>query len=373
MTPQQPLTVAHISTQRGWHGGEEQARLLIRGLKHRGHRNLVLARQGGLFSSRMNELGFPCETFSGRGRNPAALWRIRRTLANWNPDVIHFHDSHSLTAAGIACIGLPIKAKVAARRVDFPIRSSWIYRRFCHRVIAVSKAVEQVCEQGGIPQSMLSVVHDGVDPQRAESGSRQRGRHSLNLQNDQPLILSVATLTDHKGHRFLLDALPVVFNRVPNACVALAGDGDLRSELEQQARTLGIADRVRFLGYRNDIPDLLHAANLFVMPSHLEGLGSSLIDVMFARLPIVSTTAGGIPELLGPLQINGANDEPVALMVPPRDPPALAHAIITMLESTTLRAALVDRAQHRAKQLFTADHMVDSTLNVYRELMEASG
>ncbi len=161
---------------------------------------------------------------------------------------------------------------------------------------------------------MLRVVHDGVDPARVRAGDRGRGRRSLALTDDQALLLTVAKLTDHKGHRFLLDALPAVIQKVPNVVVALAGDGELRETLQQQAEQLGVASHVRFLGYRDDVPDLIQAADLFVLPSHMEGLCSTLIDVMLAGCPIVTTTAGGIPDLVG----GESATEPVAWTVPPR-------------------------------------------------------
>ena len=105
------------------------------------------------------------------------------------------------------------------------------------------------------------------------------------------------------------------------------GDGDLRSQFEEEARGVGVSQAVRFLGYRHDVPDLLHAADLFVMPSHLEGLCSTLIDAMFAEVPIVATTAGGIPEVLDGVP----GEPPVAMLVPPRQPEPLANAIIKAL------------------------------------------
>ncbi len=110
-----------------------------------------------------------------------------------------------------------------------------------------------------------------------------------------------------------MQAMPKVLQHFPQAQLALAGDGQLREQLEAEARILGILHAVRFLGYRNDVPDLLQAADLFVMPSHLEGLCSTLIDAMFAKVPIVATTAGGIPEIL-----DGApGEQPVATLVAP--------------------------------------------------------
>ena len=134
----------------------------------------------------------------------------------------------------------------------------------------------------------------------------------------------------------------------------------------RQARRLGIDSHVRFLGYRKDVPDLIMAADLFVLPSHLEGLCTSLIDVMCAGRPIVATTAGGIPDLVG---LGDADAGPLAWLVPPRDPSALAKAIQEALASAEQRAVRQRRAQQRAVRTFTANHMVEATLAVYRAVL----
>ena len=146
--------------------------------------------------------------------------------------------------------------------------------------------------------------------------------------------------------------------------VALAGDGELRKALEQQAEQLGVRPNVRFLGFRNDVYDLIHAADVFVLPSHLEGLCSTLIDVMLAGRTIVTTTAGGIPELVGADSPGGS---PMAWMAPPRNPKALADAILRALASPEECAQMRQHARRRVHKRFTADCMVEGTLAVYRE------
>ena len=327
----------------------------------------MLGRRDGQFANRMAAENFEVFTFSGNGRSPASLWKIRRYLRRVGPDVLHYNDSHALTSIGLAAWGLSIHAKVAARRVDFPIHSTLSYRWFCNRVVCVSREVARVCRSGGIPDAMLRVVHDGVNPSRVAFGDRQRGRQSLNLTNDHLLLLTVAKLTDHKGHRFLLDAMPTVIQKYPHLIVALAGDGELLDSLKQQAKQLGIESQVRFLGYRQDVPDLIQAADLFIHPSHMEGLCSTLIEVMLAERTIVTTTAGGIPDLTGS---DDPNMEPVAWVVPPRNPQALAETILRALASPEVCATMQQQARRRAESLFTADHMVETTLNVYREVLE---
>ena len=358
-------TLVLASTQRGWHGGEAQAELLAVGLRQRGWRCVMLAQRDGALAERMAAAGFEVVTFSGGGRGPGGLWNMRQALRRVRPEVLYYNDSHAITGAGIASLGLrygdrpnfrpsengtvpfasphvrpPRPLRIAARRVDFAVRSPRSYRWFCDRVICVSNAVAEVCRAGGLTGEMLRVVHDGVEPGRVRSGDRQRGRQSLGLGEDRPLLLTVATLTDHKGHRFLLDAMPAVLREMPNVTLALAGDGELLDPLRQQAQRLGVLPHVRFLGYRSDVPDLMQAADVFVLPSHMEGLCTALIDAMLAPRTIVTTTAGGIPDLLG----DDAGHQPLAWTVPPRDPPALARSILGALAAPDASAAMRERA-----------------------------
>jgi len=360
------MTVALVSTQKTWHGGEEQARLLAMGLRSAGQRCAILARRGGAFAERMTAAGFEVTGFAGNGRSPWALWQIRRRLRQIRPDVLYYNDAHAITSGGLASIGQKIPVRIAARRVVFRVRWPIRYRILCDRVICVSRPVAEVCRRCGVPQRMIRVVHDGVDPARIASGSREKGRRALKAAEDDKLLVCVAQLGEPKGHAFLLDAMPAVLKEEPRAALILAGDGDLRGELEEQARRLGIERNVRFLGYRNDVPDLIHAADLFVFPSLMEGMGSTLVDVMLAGTPIVTTSAGGIPD------VTGSDDpqvEPTAWVVPPRDSPALAAAIVEALASPERRTEQADRARRRALDLFTAERMIAATLDVCREVL----
>lgn len=359
------LTTVHVSTQATWHGGEGQAHLLIRGLRERGHRVVVFARRGGEFARRTRQEGFDVRQFHRRGRGPGGLWQIRRWLKEISPDVIHSHDGHALTASGLASLGLNIPLRVASRRVDFPIRSPAKFNRLADVVVAISTAVSEVCRASGVPSERIRIVHSGVDPSRVLAGDRSRGRQSLGIGEDEKLLLVVANLTDHKGHTYLLQSLPRVLEQFPNVRVALAGTGELETALQAEADQLQLRDRISFLGYRDDIPDLLHAADLFVMPSYMEGLCTSILDAMFARVPIVTTGAGGIADAIGADLIKG----PVTFTAPPRDSNALAAAIIAALASPKDCDRLAERAYHRAAGSFTHRQMVESTLAVYAEFL----
>ena len=362
------LRIVFISTQQGWHGGERQAFILAKGLRARGHDCRFLVRGGSEFEKNALAEGFPTESFAGRGRGPWGIWRIRRVLSRLKPDVIHMNDAHALTSGGLASMGLPGAIRVVARRVDFPVRLATRYHHWCDRVLCVCRSVVRTCRKAGIPDSRLRLLYDGLETSAIENADGVRGRASLNLPEDRLLLVSVATLTDCKGHRYLLDAMKIVVDKVPNAVLALAGDGELSRPLRRQVAELGLEDHVRFLGYRQDAPDLIKGSDVFVLASHTEGLCNSVIEAMLAERPIVSTTVGGLQDLVA---ADGPDDEPVGWMTKPRDAIALAQTILHVLGSPDAWEEMGRRARRRALERFTADRMVDETLEVYRELIEA--
>ena len=380
--PQRPdrLHFVIASTQACWHGGESQAALLAAGLRNRRHECTIFARRGSEFARRLVAGGFHVETSAGRARAPWSLWHLRRRLRQCRPDVLFMNDPHALTAVGMAAYGLGIPVRLAARRVDFPLRSPAKYLAFADKIVCVSRVIRDVCLAGGIGGDRLVVIPDGADAAFTAAGDRQRGRKSLQLAADTRLLLVVAKLTDHKGHRYLLDALPMIVRQFPNLQLALAGDGELRTQLQSQAAELGMQAHVRFLGYRDDVSDLIAAADLIVQPSHMEGLCSSLIDAMLAARPIVATRAGGIPDLLDPHYLpdqlpstfparNAASNAlptqplPVAWLTDIRSSDGLASNIVEALSDPAEQRRRATAARARALAYFTADQMVDRILH----------
>ncbi|MCA9236450.1 MAG: glycosyltransferase [Planctomycetales bacterium] len=357
-----------LSTERGWHGGEEQLRLLIEAARAAGHECRIAARAGGAFATRMQEAGFTVDRLAGNVRGPRSAWRVRRAVRWFRPQTLHANDPHALSLMNLAAWGLPRAARggplrIAARRVLFPIRSTGKYAA-CDRVICVSHAIAQVCRDSGLPDHLLAVVHDGVDPARMAAGDAARGRAALGLAADVPLVLCVAQLAAYKGHRYLLDAWPAVRTAHPAAVLALAGDGPLRAELQQQAAALGVGDSVRLLGYRNDVPDLVQACDLFALASPEEGLGTSVLDAMFAQRAVVGANAGGIPEMLA----DDAGGQ-CGWLATPRDAAALTQAITAALSDAGERQRRAELGFIRAGAEFTAAVMASRTLRLYDQLL----
>lgn len=360
------MRVLHVNSQRGWRGGECQADLLMRGLAAAADDVAAVGRPNTPWVTRCRAAGF--ETFENNLRsNPVTLFRLVGLLRAWRPQIVHCHDAGSIFSASLAARFCPRRERpriVAARRVDFPIRSRFKYTRLTDHIIAVSRAVEAVLLHQGLPAEQISVVHDGIDPARfAALPDRLAARQTLALPRLAPLTpvgLCAAALTDHKDHATLLHAWRAVVAVRPDAQLLLAGQGEEEPRLRALVAELDLAEQVQFLGWRDDIPRLMAAADVALLTSHHEGLGSTLMDAQFCGLPVVATRAGGIPEIVA--------DQETGLLAAPKAPHEIASATLTLFADPALRARMAHAGRARAQQEFVFQRMVRETQAVYARL-----
>jgi L-malate glycosyltransferase len=354
------LAVVHVASGREWRGGQRQVWLLARELHQQGQPQVVVTGGDSELARRLRASGVRVRGVNWQaGLDPRAIPPILTELRN-GPALLHAHDAHAVALAGV-CGWLARVPLVATRRVDFHLRRKGFWGR-ADRVIAISQAVASVLIQDGIPAERVAVVHSGI----ALEGARQTRpigiRPRLGLPSDTPVVVNVAALVPHKDHTTLLRAAALLRERCSTLHWVVAGDGELRPQLEALRDTLALGDRVHLIGQVEDPLPLIADATLFVMSSREEGLGTSVLDAMAVGIPVASTTAGGLPEMLG----DGAG-----LLVPPEDPTALASAVEGVLTQPALRDRLVQRA-HAAVQRFSADRMATEVRSVYRSCAHLS-
>jgi len=186
-------------------------------------------------------------------------------------------------------------------------------------------------------------------------------RAALGIAPNALLILTVGRLTEQKGHRYLVDAIPALIAEFPEARFVWAGDGPLYTELCERLQQLKLADQVLMLGKRNDIPELLAAADLFVLPSLFEGLPLVVLEALAAGVPVIATRAGGTSEIF--------TDESQGMLVAPGDAKALATAIGLALRQPELRSNWAQAGRARFKAAFSATRMAAETTALYRQLL----
>jgi len=349
--------ILNVDTEMGWRGGQQQVMLLAQGLARHPRfagSALTVCQTGSELATRLAAANLPHTAIDvGSSWSPTAMWRLRTLAASFQADIVHAHASHAHNLAALATMGTK-RRLIVTRRVDFAPKGLWKYRR-CARVVAISQAIAGVL---GAQAGNVEVIPSGIDPQRFAMADRARGRASLGLGDDVVVVLCVAALEDHKGHETLLSAWERFAAQHPRAHLLLAGTGALRNALELRSGSL---PRVRLLGFRDDIPDLLAAADVFVLTSHQEGLGTAVMDAMICGLPVVATRAGGIPELI--------NDEMDGLLAPVRDAVAVAERLERLLVDPALRIRLGTAARSTAERRFLASAMVDAYVGLYARVL----
>ena len=298
-----------------------------------------------------------------------AAWKLSRIVRQWKPQIVHAHDPHAVSMAALALSFSapdPRPAIVASRRVDFHLQthsfSRWKYRQV-DLFIAASRAITQVLEHDGIPASRIVVVHDGIDVAKIQRLPEVDAHAEYWFPHGVPLLVHVGALVGHKGQKHLVDAMPLVVREVPDAHLVIFGEGELRPQLERQVKELRLEKRILLPGFREDVLQLVKSADLFVMSSVTEGLGSTLLDAMAMKLAVVGTHAGGIPEAVV--------DGKTGLLVPPADSRALASAIVRLLKDPPLRQRMGEAGAAHVAEHFGVARLIGGTLAAYERATRA--
>lgn len=356
------LRVLMVDSERSWRGGQEQVRLLIRGLVDAGAAVTLAAPADGVLFERAASLGVARMDWSARPRGLAVL---RRAMAAGGFDVVHSHASRAHGAVAVARLGLAARPPhVVSRRVDFPVGrgpfGAWKYRRGAEAYIAISREVREVLIAGGVPAARIALAPSGIDLDKFAGGRDPEAvRAEFGLDPGTPVVGNIAALAPHKSQADLLRAAARVLAGRSDVRFFIVGEGRLRPDLERLAGSLGIAGQVVFTGFRPDALDLMRMFDVFVMSSYLEGLGTSIMDAQAAGIPVVATRTGGIPEIV--------EDGVSGLLVPPRSPEHLAAALLRMLSDPGLRDRCSRGGRDRAPG-YDYRNTVYKTLDVYRRL-----
>jgi glycosyltransferase involved in cell wall biosynthesis len=365
------LSLFQIDTGREWRGGQRQALLLAREVRKRGYPLTFVVQPGSPLHEKAAAENLPLLPVTVKGEaDLRASLRISRAMKRNGCVLAHFHDAHAVAVGGRASRWAQVPVRVISRRVDFPLKKNPFSRRKYARdidlIIAISEGVRDVLLQGGIPPERIAVVPSGIDFSPFEENP-DRGflRREFGFAPDDYLVGIVAHLESHKGHAYLIEAARILKSRAPKMKFIIVGKGSLELTLEEQARGLGVDDIVYFLGFREDVPRILASLDLFVLSSYLEGLGSSIMDAMASRLPVVATMVGGIPELV--------KDGETGLLVLPRDPASLADGIERLHKDRALARRLGDKGFEVVHRQFSAEAMAGRIIDQYEALASRKG
>jgi glycosyltransferase involved in cell wall biosynthesis len=354
----------HIDTARTWRGGQNQVLLTVLGLRTLNHKAVLVAHPEGELYRRALE-GPDLVPLAPRNEiDLSTAWKLSRIIRQWKPQIVHAHDPHAVSMAALALSFSapdPRPPIVASRRVDFHLQphsfSRWKYRQV-DLFIAASDAIRRVLEHDGIPASRISVVHDGIDVAKMQRLPAVSLHSEFWLPSGVPVVVNVAALVPHKGHKFLIDAMPHVLREVPDAHLIIFGEGELQAQLERQIKELRFEKHVLLAGFRQDVLQLMKSADLFAMSSVTEGLGSTLLDAMAMKLAVAGTDAGGIPEAV----VHGET----GILAPTGDARALATAIVRLLKDKPLRDRMGAAGLARVTSHFGVSKLLSGTLRAYQ-------
>lgn len=356
------MKIVHLDSHRAWRGGQQQVLYLTQFLQLQGHESMVVCQTGGALFRRAHEAGVRALGLNMRHElDIAAAWRLGRLLRRQRVDILHMHEPHAHSIGLLASISAPSVRKVVTRRVDFrPVRnllSRYKYLLPDVRYLAVSEAVRKVMLDCGIAARDVQTVYSGVDLARVDAVHET----SSVFPAGSRIIGTVGHLSGHKGHRYLLQAMRDVRQVERKARLVIVGEGRLRMDLETEAAALGLGGSVCFTGFRHDVLAMIRGFEIFAFPSTEEALGTSILDAMALRKPVVATQAGGIPE--------SVQDGVTGLLVPPGKPQALADALVTMLKTPERGRTFGEAGRRRVEEFFTVERTGAATLRVYHDVL----
>lgn len=359
---------------RGWGGQPSRILMMSRGLAARGHQVTIAAPSGSLLAGRAREAGLPI--FDAPAfRKPKFLHAALRDVAVMarhlkaeGYDLIDAHGSQDLwtcvAARRIAGRSLPlIFTRHNTKRVRAHFANSWLYRRQVDHLIVASGSVldryEPFFRSGALTRDRVSIVQSAYRPDRFHPGvDGGRVRAELGLASSAPLVGVVGRLVEDKGQDDFLRAAAIVLGQRPEARFVLVGSGPREADLKSLAAKLCVAPAVRFLGFRDDVPEITAALSVSVLPSiDCDASSAVLKEALACGVPAVATSIGGAAEIL--------QDGRTGLVVPPRDSARLAAAILTLLNDPARARAMGKAGSLDVAARFTPDRLADETLRAY--------
>jgi len=303
--------------------------------------------------------------------DPRPILRLVQIIRKWQPDVVHSHMVHANLLARIVRPLAPFPVLVCtAHNIDEGGRLREVLYRltdpFCDLTTQVSQAgLERYVHVGAVPRHKICYIPNGVDTERFKPNLEDRLKVRKELRVEGFVWLAVGRFDPPKDYPNMLQAFARVVHKHLNTMLLIAGDGPLRKTMENMTRELGVEKHVKFLGIRRDIPQLMNAADAYVMSSEWEGMPMVLLEASACRLPIVATNVGGNAEIV--------LDGQTGFLVPPKSPEALSQAMLRMMDlPEEVREKMGEQARKHIESNFSLDRIVDCWESLYYELLNRS-
>lgn len=353
-------------------GGEEYVLILATYLKRRGHRVWVSANPGHLLLKKCEEINI--ETipilYKGMSRVFSVASLLRKELRHRKIDIVHSNANYDRTCSAIAAAFSAVR-HVATVHSAHSIQHNpthWLRNRIgTAHFIAVAEAVKQVLvDEDKIPPSKITVIPNGVENTSKEFQKEARGktRALLEVSDSTIVVGNVARLVPFKGHRYLLQTIAEVMKTFPDVLFPIFGDGELEEELTLQANYLGIAQHIRFMGFRYNLDEWYPAFDIYCHSSlelAAEAFPFAILRALANGLPVVSTDVGGIGLMV--------RDGVSGYLTKPEDPHALAGALLKVLHEESLRHSMGKASFDLFLMKFHASAMAEKVEQLYAEVL----
>jgi glycosyltransferase involved in cell wall biosynthesis len=365
----EPVTVVQVLATGGIGGAQQHVLSLASRLDPERFRPLVVSLAHGPAVSRIERAGVPVHVLPERD-DDAAIAALAAMFAELAPAVVHNHMYRAEvvgTSAALRIVAMGLSRPVMVSTVHSSRVRSAADRALVarltpemDRLIAVSRSIEQKIVREGRRGALVELIPNGVDLERYEAQAPSRTLdEEFGLPSDVPLVGVIARLEPEKGHPTLLEAWPLVLHDAPDARLLIVGEGSRREALEEHASGLGLRGSIVFTGPRDDVPAVIAALDVAVLPSYREAQGVSLLEAMALAKPIVASRVGGIPEFV--------EEGETGLLVEPRDPAALAGAIVRVLSDHALAGTLGRNGRALVRERYCVDVMVRRVEDLYEE------
>jgi glycosyltransferase involved in cell wall biosynthesis len=367
-----PIKVLHITSNRdGNIGGAEK---LLLDLHERFdpadfqffYANVLsLGKSDDPYIQALRDAGYDFVNLTAKGKLAAALtiWELSKLIRLQRPNIIHTHLLHASFLGQLAGRVWSDATRVVTRHYTNDVfRGSRMVRsmdkwamKMAEHVVAVSDAVKRDILTQGMAESKVSVIHNGV-----EISSFEDGQNTTQKRDGSPFeIVTVGSLTDRKGHQYLLQGVYEVTLRTRAIRLRIVGDGPERDGLERLTSTLGLNDVVEFMGFQEDVAAFIKNSDIYVHPAVYEPFGIAVIEAMACGKCVIATKTGGIPEIV----VDGITGH----LVPPRNPVALAEAIIWAINNTKTIEKMGGSGRERAIRCFDLALTAAQYHNLYIE------
>lgn len=358
-------TILHLIETSGPGGAENMLINLVRNLDSNRYKSIICLLKDGWLNSQLQTLGFQTAVVA-QEKSYDFNWfsRIKEVLRQNSVDLMHSHE-FAMNSYGsiLSCLtDIPIVATVHGKNyypAKYRRRIAYFFVSKQARMVAVSLDLKNfLTKKLAIRSEDVLVIHNGIDPENyRECDDKDTLRKELDIPIEQPVIGTVGNLYPVKDHKTLLRAAAMITTSFDGATFLIAGRGQLLEELQREAASLGIEKNIRFLGFRNDIPRLLHAMDVFVLPSISEGLPLSVLEAMAAGRPVVASDVGGIREVI--------TDGVTGFLIPPGAPEKLADKLLTLLHRPHAAASMGLAGRARIQQYFSVQKMVREYAALY--------